>query len=80
MSLAAKLAKSSGAARLTRTCRTGVWLDEQPQSEQNAFHDWVAAGNNKLVLLEACQEEGLKVGTSSFYRHLNGKCDCGEAV
>jgi hypothetical protein len=51
-------------------------LSNQPKDEQDTFWAWIKSGNNKLVLLEACQSEGLNVSSSSFYRHLNGRCDC----
>ena len=76
MSLAKKLSGRSGEYRRPPTCVTGLWLEEQSAEDRTAFYAWLDAGKNKSILRETCEEEGLDVASSSFYRHTNNRCDC----
>lgn len=76
MSLAEILANQDGGPRRETPCKTGVWLAKQSEKDRKAFWAWIDAKNNRQVLLEACQSEGLDATSSSLYRHVNGRCHC----
>lgn len=53
------------------TCMVCAWLEDQEPEVSSEMENWLKEGLSMKALLRTCQPHGLKVGATTFRRHVH---------